>query len=61
MSHNGNPVVIRAALIASVCDVPATAKLGGFVSHTSKMLVGNFLRNFLMTEYSNMLTSQEVN
>ena len=36
MSHGGNTVVLRAALIASVCDIPATAKLGGFVSHTSK-------------------------
>ena len=36
MSHGGNTVVLCAALIASVCDIPATAKLGGFISHTSK-------------------------
>ena len=29
-------IIVRAALLASVCDVPATAKLGGFLSHTSK-------------------------
>lgn len=34
--HNGNNIVIHAALLATVCDVPATAKLGGFLSHASK-------------------------
>jgi len=29
-------IVVRAALLASVCDVPATAKLGGSLSHASK-------------------------
>ena len=29
-------IVIHAALLATVCDVPATAKIGGFLGHTSK-------------------------
>ena len=36
MHHKGKNVVIHAALLATVCDVPATAKLGGFLSHASK-------------------------
>jgi len=36
MKHNDKTVVFRAALLATVCDVPATAKLGGFVGHMSK-------------------------
>ena len=36
MMYNGNNIVIHAALLATVCDVPATAKLGGFLSHASK-------------------------
>ena len=61
MSHDGNTVVIHAALTATICDVPATAKLSGFVSHTSKMLVGNVPNSFLMTVYSNVLTFLELN
>ena len=30
MQHNGKSVTIHAALLATVCDIPATAKLGGF-------------------------------
>ena len=29
-------IVMHAALLTSVCDVPATAKIGGFVGHASK-------------------------
>lgn len=36
MHHKGKDLVIHAALSATVCDVPATAKLGGFLSHSSK-------------------------
>lgn len=36
MQHKGNNVYVHAALLATVCDVPVTAKLGGFLSHTSK-------------------------
>lgn len=36
MMQNGYSIVIHAALLATVCDVPATAKLGGFLSHSSK-------------------------
>ena len=36
MMHNSNSIVIHAALLATVCDVPATAKIGGFLSHASK-------------------------
>ena len=36
MLHEGNTIIIHAALLATVCDIPATAKLGGFVSHGSK-------------------------
>ena len=28
--------IIHAALLATVCDIPATAKIGGFVGHASK-------------------------
>ena len=36
MRHDGNSIVIHPALLATVCDVPTTAKLGGFLSHASK-------------------------
>ncbi|XP_065917612.1 uncharacterized protein [Dysidea avara] len=36
MMHNDKSVVVQAALLATVCDVPATAKIGGFVGHMSK-------------------------
>ena len=36
MLKNGERIVIHAALLATVCDVPATAKIGGFVGHASK-------------------------
>ena len=36
MQHNGKSVTIHAALLATVCDIPATAKLGGFLGHSSK-------------------------
>ena len=36
MSHDGKDVVVRAALLATVCGIPATAKIGGFVGHNSK-------------------------
>ena len=34
--HNGNSIVKHATLLATVCDVPTTAKLGGFLSYASK-------------------------
>ena len=34
--HKGKTVCIRAALLATVCDIPATAKLGGFLGNSSK-------------------------
>ena len=36
MQHKGKSVTIHAALLATVCDIPATAKLGGFLGHSSK-------------------------
>jgi len=36
MQHKGKMVFIHAALLATVCDIPATAKLGGFLGHCSK-------------------------
>ena len=36
MQHNGKSVTIHAALLATVCDIPATAKLGGFLGYSSK-------------------------
>ena len=33
---NGDRIIIHAALLATVCDIPATAKIGGFVGHASK-------------------------
>ena len=36
MLHKGRTVCIHAALLATVCDIPATAKLGGFLGHSSK-------------------------
>jgi len=35
MQHKGKDVNIHAALLATVCDIPATAKLGGFLGHSS--------------------------
>lgn len=35
MQHKGKDVTIHAALLATVCDIPATAKLGGFLGHSS--------------------------
>ena len=36
MQHKGKSITIHAALLATVCDIPATAKLGGFLGHSSK-------------------------
>jgi len=36
MTHNHDCIIIRAALLATDCDIPATQKLGGFLSHMSK-------------------------
>ena len=36
LPRNGDRIVIHAALLATVCDIPATAKIGGFVGHASK-------------------------
>ena len=36
MQHKGKTVSVHAALLATVCDIPATAKLGGFLGHSSK-------------------------
>ena len=36
LQHIGRTVVIHATLLATVGDVPAAAKLGGFLGHTSK-------------------------
>ena len=36
MRHKNKTVSVRAALLATVSDVPATAKLGGFLGHSSK-------------------------
>ena len=36
MQHKGKSVTIHAALLTTVCDIPATAKLGGFLGHSSK-------------------------
>lgn len=33
MLHEGNTIVIPADLLATVCDISATAKLDGFVSY----------------------------
>ena len=35
MKCSSNNITVRAALIASVCDIPATQKLGGFLGHNS--------------------------
>ena len=35
-AENRERIVIHATLFATVCDVPATAKIGGFVGHASK-------------------------
>ena len=36
MQHKGKSITIRAAVLATVCDIPATAKIGGFLGHSSK-------------------------
>ena len=36
MLHKGRTVCIHVALLATICDIPATAKLGGFLGHSSK-------------------------
>ena len=35
VKHNSVSVTLHAALIATVCDIPATQKLGGFLGHNS--------------------------
>ena len=35
IEHKGNTVTGYAALLGCVCDIPATCKLGGFVSYLS--------------------------
>lgn len=36
MQHKGKSITIHAAVLATVCDIPATAKIGGFLGHSSK-------------------------
>ena len=35
MRHNSTSITVHAALLASVCDIPATCKIGGFLGHNS--------------------------
>ena len=60
MLHKGNTTVIHAVLLATVCDIPATAKLGGFVSHGSKMHVGNVQKFSHLIHPLNVLIFQEM-
>ena len=36
MTHKHDKIIIRAAMLATVCDILATQKIGGFLSHMSK-------------------------
>jgi len=36
IKYGSETVTVHAALIATVCDIPATSKLGGFLGHASK-------------------------
>lgn len=43
--HNDD-VIVHAALLATVCDIPATLTIGGFLNHLSKHVVGRVTRVF---------------
>ena len=45
-NHPLKNICIRAALICSACDVPATRKLCGFVGHTATLGCSKCLKNF---------------
>ena len=46
MKHKGENITVHAALLATVCDIPATAKLGGFLGHSSKHACWKCSKNF---------------
>ena len=46
IKHGDKSVVVRAALLATVCDVPANAKLGGFVGHSSNHACWEYSKEF---------------
>jgi len=46
MLHSNDRVIVHAALLATVCDIPATLKIGGFLSHLSKHACWKCDKNF---------------
>ena len=50
LSINSQTVKIRVALLASVCDIPATGKIGGFCGHNSKQACWKCKKEFPYAE-----------
>ena len=42
----GNPVLVRAALICTACDIPASRKISGFVGHNARLACSRCLKAF---------------
>ena len=55
MEHKGNVVTGYAALLGSVCDIPATYKLGGFVGFLSHHACFKCKKNFPTNEELNIV------
>lgn len=53
LSINSQTVKIRVALLATVCDIPATQKIGGFCGHNSKQACWKCKKEFAYAEELN--------
>ena len=53
LSINSQTVKIRVALLATVCDIPATQKIGGFCGHNSKQACWKCKKEFPYAEELN--------
>jgi len=60
VQHNSTNITIRAALIATVCDVPATQKLGSFPGHNSHFACWKRSKYFPYNESLNRVDLQEL-
>lgn len=50
-SHLGNPVLVRAVLICLACDIPASRKVSGFLSHSAFHACSRCLKEFPTSNY----------
>ena len=48
---SGTPVIVRAALICTSCDIPAARKVSGFVGHSAYSACSRCLKPFPTAEF----------